>query len=509
MNTSTNKKVVTRFAPSPTGYLHIGGIRTALYNYLFAKKHGGTFYVRIEDTDTKRFVADAENYIKESLEWCGIIPDAAPWMENKESPKGPYRQSERDYKEHIEKLLDCGLAYYGFDTPEYIKNATQRHMGEKGHTNFIYGPRNRMEMRNSLTMNVNEVRQMLEGPYVIRFKNPEGRKFEVNDIIRGPLPFDTNLMDDKILFKSNGVPTYHLANTCDDHDMGTTHVIRGEEWIPSLGIHYQIYEGLGWDIPEFAHLPLILNPNGKGKLSKRTGLKLGVPVFPLDAALIEDDGTIIPGKGFKSLGYDPGALLNFLILLGWTPKANSEMMSMDDMIEMFELSDVHLGGAKFDVEKAKYFNQQYIANIIPNDVLLDHVDIDPYYRDQKMIEIIELAKARSTFFTDLQKICDIFTRDVELPIENGNDPVKWFTETAILKDIIDLGLSIHHSDWNKERIKETIDKVSLVHGEKDKFIMPELRKLIGKGIPGPDLLTTMEILGRNESLYRMSIGLYK
>jgi len=502
-----NKKVVTRFAPSPTGFLHIGGIRTALYNYLFAKKHEGTFYVRIEDTDTKRFVSDAEEYIKNSLEWFGLIPDAAPWIDGCKK----YRQSERDYTEHINKLLLTGHAYYAFDTPEYIENARLSNMGEKGHTNFIYNSKFRMTMRNSLTMNVNEVREMLNGPYVIRFKTPENREFIVNDIIRGPIKYNTNDMDDKVLVKSDGIPTYHLANCADDHDMGTTHVIRGEEWLSSLGLHYLIYEAMGWDTPEFAHLPLILNPNGKGKLSKRSAIKLGVPVFPMDAVMINDDGSVVGSNGFMELGYDPSALLNFLVLLGWTPKIHNEMMSMEDMIEMFELSDVHLGGAKFDIEKAKYFNSQYISNILPNSVLLDKVYIDPFYNDnkEKQEQIINLAKARSVLFSDLNKVVEIFNRGLLPPKEEGNNPIVWTTEMVMLQDIIKLGLSVHHLDWKKDKIKEILDKVALVHGEKEKFIMPELRKLVGKGIPGPDLLTTMEILGRNESLHRMSIGLYK
>jgi len=508
MNTDNKKKVVTRFAPSPTGYLHIGGIRTSLYNYLFAKKHEGTFYVRIEDTDSKRFVKDAEEFIQDSLEWFGLIPDAAPWIKGCEK----YRQSERDYKDHVQKLLDTGNAYYAFDTPEYIENAKARNMGEKGHTNFIYNSKFRMEMRNSLTMNVNEIREMLvNGPYVIRFKTPENTEFVVNDIIRGPIKYNTNDMDDKVLVKSDGVPTYHLANCCDDHDMGTTHVIRGEEWLPSMGLHYLLYKAMGWDVPEFAHLPLILNPNGKGKLSKRSAIKLGIPVFPMDAVMINDDGSVVESDGFMELGYDPKALLNFLVLLGWTPKIHNEMMSMEDMIELFELTDVHLGGAKFDIEKAKYFNAQYISNILPNSVLLDKVYIDPFYNDnkEKQEQIINLAKARSVLFYDLNKVVDIFKRGSYPPKEEGNDPIVWTTEMSMLQDIIKLGLNVHHLDWKKEKIKEILDNVALVHGQKDKFIMPELRKLVGKGIPGPDLLTIMEILGRNESIHRMTIGLYK
>lgn len=505
MLTGTSKKVVTRFAPSPTGYLHIGGIRTALYNYLFAKQNGGTFYVRIEDTDRKRFVADAEEFIKDSLQWFGLQPDAAPWMEN---GGASYRQSARDYKDYIKCLIDKGHAYYAFDTPEYIKNAEQRHMGDKGHTNFIYNSRFRGEMRNSLTMNVNEVRVMLEGPYVVRMKTPENLQFSITDIIRGEVSYDTNLMDDKILVKSDGIPTYHLANVCDDHDMGTTHVIRGEEWLPSAGHHKLLYDFFGWDIPQFAHLPLILNPNGKGKLSKRTGIKLGVPVFPMSAALIEDDGTVIGSDGFKDLGYSPEAVLNFLALLGWTPKDGQEILTIDDMIQKFKLEDVHLGGAKFDIAKANYFNGKWISSVLPTETLLGKVDIPGYYSEDKKFQILELAKARSVFFSDLHKVVTIFNNDVKPPVTEGNNAIVWTTETAILKDIYIKGLNIHHLDWKKEKIHDYIFRIIEDYKEKPKTIMPILRALVGKGIPGPDLMTTMEILGRNESLYRISNGLY-
>ena len=276
-------KVVTRFAPSPTGFLHIGGVRTALYNYLFAKKHGGIFYVRIEDTDQKRFVGDAEKYIQDSLEWCGIEPDYAPW---KGGPNGPYRQSERDYSKHIQTLLDKGMAYYAFDTEE----ETAKVRSENPH--FAYDAKTRMSMRNSLSLPKEEVDALLvnKTPFVIRFKTPENRTITVTDVIRGEVSLNTNQTDDKVLVKSNGIPTYHMANVCDDHDMGTTHVIRGEEWLPSTPLHIMLYEAFGWTAPTFAHLPLILNPDGKGKLSKRKALSMGIPAFPMGGEGEDDKG---------------------------------------------------------------------------------------------------------------------------------------------------------------------------------------------------------------------------
>jgi glutamyl-tRNA synthetase len=505
-----DKKVVTRVAPSPTGYAHAGFIRTALYNYLFAKKHGGDFLVRIEDTDSTRFFHDAEAYIKETLEWFGLHPDNSPW--NLKSENCPMRQSERDYESHIQKLLDEGHAYYAFDTPEYIDNAKERHgwVDEKGqqHTNFIYNSKYRMEMRNSLTMNVNEVRAMLDGPYVIRFKTPESKEVLVKDLIRGEVKFNTDLMDDKILVKQDGTPTYHLANTCDDHDMEVTHVIRGEEWLPSAPLHVLIYQAMGWDLPQFAHLPLILNPNGKGKLSKRSAYNLGIPVFPFDA-VFWDKGKMFECDGFQKLGYLPEALLNFLVLLGWTPKEGKEILTMEEMISQFRIEDVHHGGAKFDIEKAKWFNNKYLLDVLPQDKLMEFVDFDGYYSDDKKRRIIDEARRRANFKQDLQKTVDMFNRDVSLPVESGNDPVKWFTEDAILKDFVDRGRMIHHLDWNELTVQKLLNECCLVHSSELKVVLPVLRKVICKGVPGPGVLPTMAILGRNESLYRVSNYLLK
>ena len=502
------KKVVTRFAPSPTGFPHVGSFRTALYNYLFAKKHGGTFYLRIEDTDRSRFVADSEDYIKNSLEWLGISPDIAPWTLKPGEPS--YRQSERIYSHHIKKLLDVGAAYYAFDTPEYIENAKKRYATPDGkNTTFIYNSRFRGEMRNSLTMNVNEIREMLKGPHVVRFKTPENLQFSINDLVRGNVKFDTNLMDDKILVKSDGGPTYHLSNVCDDHDMGTTHVIRGEEWLPSTGLHYLLYQSMGWDIPEFAHLPLVLNPNGDGKLSKRSATKLGIPIFPFNCQYKNEKDEIINCPGFKELGYLPQALLNFVALLGWSPKDKQEIMPLSKMIQKFDLNNVHLNGSRYEIHKLDWFNSEYLSKIISNEGLLGKAQIDPYYTPEKQENIINLAKVRAVTTTDLQKVVDIFTRDVPLPIEEGNNPITHTTEMSILHKVIIKGRNVHHTDWNETIIKEIVETSCKESSEGLKTILPELRKLVCKGIKGPGVFETMEILGRNESLYRISNGLLK
>ena len=364
-------------------------------------------------------------------------------------------------------------------------------------------------MRNSLTMNANEIREMLNGPYVVRFKNPENVVVIINDLIKGEVKFNTNLMDDKILMKSDRTPTYHLANVCDDHDMGTTHVIRGEEWLPSAAVHQSIYKAFGWEVPEFAHLPLIMNPNGEGKLSKRSAIKAGIPVFPLDCAY-GSGKDYVESYGYQNLGYQPDAILNFLILLGWTPKDSKEFMSMEEMISKFEITDVHKSGAKFDLTKLKHFNHHYIANIIPNDRLLSMVNTsDLSYNYDKTNMILDLAKSRSTFPNDLQSIVDIFaTGKSTIPKEiPGSTAIKFTTEKSILDKMWGKGLTIHPADWDKETIENLILGSCEELKCQKKEIMPTLRRLIAKGVSGPDVVSIMEILGRNESLHRISLGL--
>ncbi|MEX0884296.1 MAG: glutamate--tRNA ligase, partial [Cyclobacteriaceae bacterium] len=356
-----NKEVRVRFAPSPTGALHIGGVRTALYNYLFAKKTGGKFLLRIEDTDQNRFIAGAEKYIQNVLDWLGITPDESPWNPG---DVGPYRQSERKsmYREYSQYLLDNGHAYYAFDTSEELEAMRQRLTAARV-VSPQYNSITRTQMRNSLTLPADEVKAMLDAgePYVIRIKIPRKEEVRLNDMVRGWVMVHSNSLDDKVLMKSDGMPTYHLANIVDDHLMGITHVIRGEEWLPSAPLHVLLYRYLGWEesMPQFAHLPLLLKPDGNGKLSKRDAQKHGFPIFPMNWT-DPDSGELL--IGFKETGYLPEALLNFLAFLGWNPGDQRELFSMDKLVEAFSIERIGKSGTKFDINKAKWYNEQYLRN---------------------------------------------------------------------------------------------------------------------------------------------------
>ena len=340
-----SKPVRVRFAPSPTGPLHIGGVRTALFNYLFAKKNNGVFYLRIEDTDQNRFVPGAEEYILEALNWLGIAPSETI---GKNEKFGPYRQSERKelYKQYVDQLIHSGWAYYAFDTAEALDLQRKQHE-EQGNT-FIYNWHNREKLDTSLVISEEETKKRITSgaAYVIRFKTPVNETLYLHDIIRGDIQFETNLLDDKVLFKSDGMPTYHLANIVDDHLMETSHVIRGEEWLPSMPLHCLLYNAFGWDAPEFAHLPLILKPIGNGKLSKRDGDKMGFPVFPLEWK--SEEGI---SSGYREKGYFPEAVINFLALLGWNDGTEQELFSLEELVEKFDLSRVHKAGAKFGLRR--------------------------------------------------------------------------------------------------------------------------------------------------------------
>src|SRR5690554_2162636 len=359
----TLQKTRVRFAPSPTGPLHIGGVRTALYNYLFAKQQGGDFILRIEDTDQNRYVPGAEEYIIEALEWCGIPYNEGP---GKEGDCGPYRQSERReiYQQYALQLINSGHAYYAFDTTEELENYRSQY--EKNGETFIYNHHNRIKLNNSLSLSEEETAQQLAAgvAYVVRFKTPENRELVLQDLVRGEIRIDTSLLDDKVLFKSDGMPTYHLANIVDDHLMRITHVIRGEEWLPSLALHELLYEALGWQAPQFAHLPLILKPEGKGKLSKRDGDKHGFPVFPLEWSAEEGIS-----KGYREEGYLPDALVNMLALLGWNPGTEQEIFSIQELISQFSLEKVSKSGARFNPEKTIWFNHQYIQQKTGEEIL--------------------------------------------------------------------------------------------------------------------------------------------
>ena len=400
---NSNRPVRVRFAPSPTGPLHIGGVRTALYNYLFARRHGGKMILRIEDTDSTRFVPGAEDYINESLRWLGIEIDEGV---REGGSFGPYKQSERRdiYREHVQKLLDAGKAYLAFDTPEEL----EAKRNEK--KNFQYDASTRMEMRNSISLPEEEVKNLLDSGarYVVRFKIDPGRDVLVNDLLRGPVTIKSDILDDKVLYKSSdNLPTYHLANIVDDHLMEVSHVIRGEEWLPSAPLHVLLYEAFGWQdtMPHFVHLPLLLKPDGKGKLSKRDGDRLGFPVFPLEW---RDPKTGDISSGYRESGYLPEAVINFLALLGWNPGDNSEIMDMSTLIQKFGFDHCSRAGAKFAFEKGKWFNHQYIQAMTDEELaekfipILKEHGVDPEKFGKEYIKkAVGLVKSRINFIPEL------------------------------------------------------------------------------------------------------------
>ncbi len=495
------KNVRVRFAPSPTGPLHIGGVRTALFNYLFAKKHRGTFVLRIEDTDQTRYVEGAEQYIVDALNWCGMPFDEGP---SKNETFGPYRQSERKhlYKQYADKLIASGNAYYAFDTAETLDFHRKDHEA-KGKT-FIYNWHNRLKLSNSLSLSADEVKAKLDAgeDYVIRFKSPQDETLHLTDIIRGNIKIDTNILDDKVLFKSDGMPTYHLANIVDDHLMEITHVIRGEEWLPSLALHYQLYKALGWEAPEFAHLPLILKPTGKGKLSKRDGDKLGFPVFPLQWV---DPKSNDLSRGYKEDGYFSEAMVNFLAFLGWNPGTEQEIFSKDELIDAFDLSRVNKSGARFDPDKIKWFNHHYMQNQNNNDLaqqfksILDEKvdDIDVNY----IALAIGLIKERATFISDFWDLGHFFFKAPESYDEKASK--KAFKEgtkglmqelISIINDIEDF--SVEHL---QTKIKGWITSNDIGFG---KVMMPLRLALVG-ALQGPDVFDIMFMIGAKESIKRI------
>ena len=424
-----------RFAPSPTGPLHIGGLRTALYNYLFAKKHNGVFILRIEDTDQSRYVDNAEEYIINSLEWCGIPFDEGP---GKNEKVGPYRQSERKklYKEYVDILIEKERAYYAFDTSEEL-NAHRKQHEAVGKT-FIYNWHNRQKgrLKNSLVLTKEETRIKIEkgDNYVIRFKTPQDKTLLLKDEIRGSITIDSNTLDDKVLFKSDGMPTYHLANIVDDHLMEISHVIRGEEWLPSMPLHVLLYDAFEWETPKFAHLPLILKPEGKGKLSKRDGDKLGFPVFPLEYTN-EESGEV--SLGYREIGYFPEAFINMLSLLGWNPGTEQELFVLEDLIAAFDLSRVSKSGAKFSLDKTKWFNQQYLQKKTNAQLAELYLTIlknklpQPFPSKDYIKNVVSLIKDRAVFVKDFWSLSNYF---FERPEEYNEKAVKkqWKEDTLSL-----------------------------------------------------------------------------
>ncbi len=500
-----SRPVRVRFAPSPTGPLHIGGVRTALFNYLFAKKNGGTFYVRIEDTDQTRFVPGAENYILEALEWLGISPDETV---GKNEKFGPYRQSERKeiYKQYADELLEKGWAYYAFDTPEKLDEL--RKSAESEGKTFIYNHSVRELLDTSLTVSREKVLERIAAgeEYVIRFKTPVNEILELKDIIRGDIKFDANLLDDKVLYKSDGMPTYHLANIVDDHLMETTHVIRGEEWLPSLPLHHLLYKAFGWNAPEFAHLPLILKPVGNGKLSKRDGDKMGFPVFPLEWKT--EEGV---SSGYRENGYFPEAVINFLALLGWNDGTEQELFTLEELCEKFDLNRVHKAGAKFDPEKNKWFNHQYL--ITKDDAQLAEifkVELEKKHFDklsvtnEKLIKIVGLIKERANFVNEFWDLSDYF---FVAPTSYDEKAAKnWKEETPELmqKVIVELNnIEIFTSQNIETLLKDWMTTHEIGMGK----IMQPLRLSLVGALKGPHLFDIIEMIGKEESIKRIEKAL--
>lgn len=498
-------KVRVRFAPSPTGPLHIGGVRTALFNYLYARHHQGVFILRIEDTDRTRYVPEAENYIKEALQWCGMDIDEGV---NEGGPYAPYRQSERKdiYAEYAYQLVENGWAYYAFDTAEELDELRQSYedKGEK----FNYNAATRNSLSNSLVLPREEVERKLKtDPYVIRFKMPENEEVVVHDLIRDDIKVNTSDLDDKILLKADGMPTYHLANVVDDHLMNITHVIRGEEWVPSTPLHKMLYRGLGWEnsMPEFAHIPLILKPAGKGKLSKRDGDKMDVPVFPLTWT---DPETGEQLRGFREEGFFPDAFMNILALLGWNPGDDREILNKAELIEAFSLERVGKGGARFDPDKAKWINHQYLMQT--SDQRLTEL-FQPVLRskgihvpDAFVSQALSLVKERAGLINELWDHAFFFFRE---PREYDEKSVKkkWKPGTADhLLAIAERLQSVE--DFEAGTLKQTVSDYIEEQGLGFGKIMNPLRITLTGGSFGPDLFKMIEVLGKETSLKRIKKG---
>ncbi len=501
-----SQSVRVRFAPSPTGPLHIGGLRTALYNYLFAKKHKGKFILRIEDTDQSRYVEGAEKYIMDALDWCGLQLDEGP---EQSGNFGPYRQSQRQsiYKKYVDQLIDSGHAYYAFDTPKELEKLREKHES-KGET-FTYNSYNRNRLSNSLNIPDDELQEYLsEGhPYVIRFKMPLAKQLLISDTIRGNIQVRTDALDDKILFKSDGMPTYHLANIVDDYLMKITHVIRGEEWLPSLALHVLLYDAFGWEAPEFAHLPLILKPNGKGKLSKRDGEKHGFPVFPLEW---KDPKTGKVSAGYKQDYYLPEAVINMLALLGWNDSSDQEIFSLEELVKKFDLSRVHKAGAKFDPEKTEWFQHQYIQKVDENTLTTDfqkwlkvekNINIEFDY----LFKIVRLLKERVTFIQDFWSEGYFF---FENPTEFNSKASKKAWKPGTNEIISNLKTHIStQEDFSKEKIQPAIK--TWIQNQNIGFgkVMQPLRLSLVGDMKGPDVFSIMALLGKDEVLERLDYAL--
>lgn len=488
----------------------MGGVRTALYNYLFARKHGGQFLLRIEDTDQTRYVPGAEEYIKQSLEWCGLVPDESPWVGG---PDGPYRQSDRKplYKEYAMELIAKDKAYYAFDTPEEL-DAMRTRLQAAGVAAPAYNAVTREHMRNSLTLSADEVKERLArgDQYVVRLKVPRHAEVRFEDIIRGWVVVHSANIDDKVLFKSDGMPTYHLANIVDDHLMRITHVIRGEEWLPSAPLHVLIYEAFGWERPAFAHLPLILKPDGNGKLSKRDGDRLGFPVFSLDWV---DPTSGEKSSGYREKGYFPEAFINMLALLGWNPGTDKEIMSLPELVDLFDLSRVHKGGAKFDPEKTKWFNQQYLR-------MRDDAELGAQLMDklaargitttpERATQAVSLLKERATFVDDMLEGTYLFVPGSPL---TGNAAAeeelkkRWRPEAGpALELYIQKLLSL--TSFSPADLEGVFNAVLQEQNMKVGQLMPIHRLFVAGRMQGPGMFDVCALLGRDEVVARLRAGL--
>ncbi|WP_433901649.1 glutamate--tRNA ligase [Sphingobacterium puteale] len=500
---SSERRVRVRFAPSPTGGLHLGGVRTALFNFLYARQHQGDFILRVEDTDQTRFVPGAEEYINECLAWCGLTPDESPL---KGGPYGPYRQSERkaSYRQYAEQLIKNGYAYYAFDTAEELEE--QR----KLQPNFRYSHENRLQLRNSLSLSETETQQLLDAatPHTIRIKIPTDETVSFTDMIRGKVAFDTNIVDDKVLLKADGMPTYHLAVVVDDKAMEISHVFRGEEWLPSAPIHILLWEYLGWadSMPQWAHLPLILKPDGNGKLSKRDGDRLGFPVYAMNWTDAKSGDTT---KGFREMGFLPEAFVNMLGVLGWNDGTEQELFSLEELIQKFSVERISKAGAKFDFEKAKWFNHEWIKrsssdSLLPqiNDLLAQHqIKVEEGYVNR----VLAAVKERLTFVEDFwTQASFFFVQPAEYDL-NAVKP-KWSAEkTVFFENIIPSFEGF--TEWKAAELesffKEAIQNSGMKMGE---LMMPFRIMLVG-GKFGPDVFQIVELLGQNEVIERIKRAL--
>ena len=499
----SERRVRVRFAPSPTGPLHIGGVRTALFNYLFAKKHGGDFLLRIEDTDQGRYVPGAEDYIQEALEWCGMKVDEGP---KQGGPFAPYRQSERKelYRQYADQLLASGNAYYAFDSPEELDQA--RATAEAKGETFTYNAMSRCGMKNSLSLPEDECKTLLASSihYAIRFKMPDNMDVNEVDLIRGSVTFNTSSLDDKVLFKSDGMPTYHLANVVDDHLMEISHVIRGEEWLPSMPLHVLLYRAFGWEatMPRFTHLPLILKPVGKGKLSKRDGDKMGFPVFPL---LWKDPETGDISRGYREDGFFPDAFINMLALLGWNPGTEQEIFSMEELCEAFSLERVGHSGARFDPEKTKWYNHQYF--IKKSDQELGELLL-PFLKEKGInaepamaTRVCGMVKERCNFVSEIWDQ-SYFLFQAPTAYDEKIVAKRWKDDVpSIMGEIAEFFGTVKH--WNAPEIKEPFSELVTSKAWNFGTVMNSLRLCLVGGSFGPDIFEICDLIGQAETISRI------